>query len=152
MEHRLYRSRSDRMISGVCGGLGEYLGLDSTWIRLAFLAFSLAGGAGFLVYILMLIVVPENPDQLPASTTSLAQPDQQPGAEPTTGEPGPGLPDPNRTRNVMVFGGIVLVAGVILLLRNLGFGLFDWFDGDLLWPILLIAGGGLLLWRYVRQQ
>ncbi len=152
MEHRLYRSRSDRMISGVCGGLGEYLGLDSTWIRLAFLAFSLAGGAGFLVYILMLIVVPENPTQLPATGVSLVVSDQQPGQEALPGDAGPGLPDANRTRNVMVFGGIVVVAGVILLLRNLGFGLFDWFDGDLLWPILLIAGGGLLLWRYAKQQ
>ncbi len=152
MEHRLYRSRSDRMISGVCGGLGEYLGLDSTWIRLAFLAFSLAGGAGFLVYILMVIVVPENPNQLPATGVSLVVSDQQPGQEALPGDAAPGLPDANRTRNVMVFGGIVLIAGVILLLRNLGFGLFDWFDGDLLWPILLIAGGGLLLWRYAKQQ
>lgn len=152
MEHRLYRSRSDRMVGGVCGGLGEYLGLDSTWIRLAFLAFSLAGGAGLLVYILMLIVVPENPNQLPATGASLVVSDQQPGQEALPGEAGPSLPDANRTRNVMVFGGIVLAAGVILLLRNLGFGLFDWFDGDLLWPLLLIAGGGLLLWRYAKQQ
>lgn len=152
MEHRLYRSRTNRMVSGVCGGLGEYLGLDPTWIRLAFLAFILAGGAGILVYILMLIVVPENPNQLPSTESSLVLSDQQPGTESAPGEAGPSLPDSDRARNAMLFGGVVLAAGVILLLRNLGLSMFSWFDGDLLWPLLLIAGGGLLLWRYVKQQ
>lgn len=151
MEHRLYRSRTNRMVSGVCGGLGEYLGLDPTWIRLAFLAFTLAGGAGILIYILMLIIVPENPNQV-AAPTSLAVSDQQPGSEPGSGDADSMLPEAERTRNAVLFGAIIIVAGAFLLLRNLGLGLFDWFDGDFLWPLLLIAGGGLLLWRYIRQE
>lgn len=151
MEHRLYRSRTNRMVSGVCGGLGEYLGLDPTWIRLAFLAFTLAGGAGILIYILMLIIVPENPNQV-ATPTSLAVSDQQPGSEPGPDDAGSMLPEAERTRNAVLFGAIIIVAGAFLLLRNLGLGLFEWFDGDFLWPLLLIAGGGLLLWRYIRQE
>ena len=58
---RLYRSRSDRMISGIAGGLGEYLNVDSTIVRLLFVFFALAGGPGLLVYIVMLLVVPEEP-------------------------------------------------------------------------------------------
>lgn len=145
MEHRLYRSRADRMISGVCGGLGEYLGLDPTWIRLAFLAVTLAGGAGILIYILMLIIVPENPNQLPTTQSSLVISEQQPGADSAA-------PEAERSRNAMIFGAIIIVTGLVLLLRNLGLGLFEWFDGDFLWPLLLIAGGGLLLWRYIRQD
>ena len=152
MNHRLYRSRNDRMIGGVCGGLGQYLGLDSTWIRLIFLAFVLAGGAGLLVYILMLIVVPENPDQLPSTDASLMTTSQTPGTDAPIADASPDQPAPDRARNAMLFGGLVLLAGVVLLLRNLGFGLFDWFDGDLFWPLVLIAGGGLMLWRYVKQQ
>ncbi|MFN2146587.1 MAG: PspC domain-containing protein [Anaerolineales bacterium] len=58
---RLYRSRSDRMVAGVAGGLAEYLNIDSTIVRLLFVFFALAGGPGLLVYIVMLLVVPEEP-------------------------------------------------------------------------------------------
>ena len=60
---RLYRSREDRMISGVCGGLGEYLSIDATIIRLIFVITALWGGAGLIVYIVMLLVVPEEPTE-----------------------------------------------------------------------------------------
>lgn len=55
---KLYRSLKDRMIAGVCGGLGEYFGIDSTWVRLLFLLCLLLGGSALLVYIVMWIVVP----------------------------------------------------------------------------------------------
>lgn len=54
---RLYKSRNNRMLSGVCGGLGEYLGVDPTLIRLLYL-FS---GIGIIVYIIMAIVIPDAP-------------------------------------------------------------------------------------------
>ena len=59
---RLYRSTSDRMFAGICGGLGEYFGVDSTWVRLIFVFGSIfTGSALFWAYIIMLIVVPEEP-------------------------------------------------------------------------------------------
>jgi phage shock protein PspC (stress-responsive transcriptional regulator) len=58
---RLYRSRDDRMIGGVCGGLGEYLNVDSTLIRLLFALFALTAGSGLLAYIIMLLIIPEEP-------------------------------------------------------------------------------------------
>lgn len=58
---RLYRSRRDRMIGGVCGGLGEYLGIDPTIVRLLFILFGLGGGSAILAYLILLIVVPEEP-------------------------------------------------------------------------------------------
>ncbi|MDZ7844255.1 MAG: PspC domain-containing protein [Anaerolineales bacterium] len=62
---KLYRSREDRMIAGVCGGLGDYFNLDPTLFRLAFVLgfFSTASGM-FWVYLIMMIVVPE---EVPAS-------------------------------------------------------------------------------------
>lgn len=55
---KLYRSLKDRMIAGVCGGLGDFFGVDSTWIRLLFLLCLLLGGSALLVYIVMWVVVP----------------------------------------------------------------------------------------------
>jgi len=58
---KLYRSRTDRMIAGVCGGLGEYLNVDPTLIRLIFVFAALLGGPGIIIYIGWLLVVPEEP-------------------------------------------------------------------------------------------
>ena len=58
---KLYRSRTDRMIAGVCGGLGEYLSVDPTLIRLNFVFAALLGGPGIIIYIVWLLVVPEEP-------------------------------------------------------------------------------------------
>lgn len=58
---RLYRSRENRMIGGVCSGLGEYLTLDPTLVRLLFILFALTGGSGILAYLIMLLVIPEEP-------------------------------------------------------------------------------------------
>jgi phage shock protein C len=55
---KLYRSRKEKMIAGVCGGLGEYFGFDPTWVRLIFLLFLLLGGCAILVYLVMWLIVP----------------------------------------------------------------------------------------------
>jgi phage shock protein C len=58
---KLYRSRKDRIIGGVCGGLGEYLSMDPTVIRILYILFALTGGSGILVYLILLLVIPEEP-------------------------------------------------------------------------------------------
>ena len=58
---KLYRSEDDRMMAGVAGGLGEFLDIDSTIIRLIFAFSILLGGTGLLVYAVMWLVVPESP-------------------------------------------------------------------------------------------
>ncbi len=58
---KLYRSRKERMIAGVCGGLAEHFGMDPTWMRLIFILFLLLGGSALLVYIIMWLVVPLEP-------------------------------------------------------------------------------------------
>jgi phage shock protein C len=58
---RLYRSRTERLIGGVCGGLAQYFNMDPTIVRLLFLLLLFAGGAAFLIYIIMWIIVPLEP-------------------------------------------------------------------------------------------
>jgi len=56
---RLYRSRDDRMVAGVCAGLAEYVDIDPTIVRLLFVLGLFAGGATFWAYLVMMMVVPE---------------------------------------------------------------------------------------------
>ncbi len=58
---KLYRSKTDRKIAGVCGGLGEYFQMDSIFFRILFVVVVLLGGMGILVYFIMWIMVPVNP-------------------------------------------------------------------------------------------
>ncbi|MCK6522957.1 PspC domain-containing protein [Myxococcota bacterium] len=58
-EKKLVRSRQNKMIAGVCGGLGAYLGVDPTLVRVAFVLIGLFGGAAGLAYILLWIFVTE---------------------------------------------------------------------------------------------
>ena len=62
IDKKLYRQREDRKIAGVCGGLAEYLNIDSTVVRLIWLIALICGGFGFIIYIIAWIVMPEKPD------------------------------------------------------------------------------------------
>lgn len=56
---KLYRSKTDKRLAGVCGGLGEYFGIDSTLVRLGFALFTLAGGSGLFIYLIAALIIPE---------------------------------------------------------------------------------------------
>ncbi|MCL9684565.1 PspC domain-containing protein [Legionella maioricensis] len=58
---RLFRSRYNRRIAGVCGGLGEYFNIDPVWIRIFFVALFLAGGAAFIAYVILWLMMPLEP-------------------------------------------------------------------------------------------
>ncbi len=58
---RLYRSRTERQIAGVCGGLGNYLGIDPTVVRLLFILGLVFVGGTLLAYLVLAIVIPEEP-------------------------------------------------------------------------------------------
>ncbi|MFV2016490.1 MAG: PspC domain-containing protein, partial [Candidatus Heimdallarchaeota archaeon] len=58
---KLYRSRRNRTIAGVCGGIGEYFDIDPTLIRLLWILFILAGGSGILAYLIAIVLIPESP-------------------------------------------------------------------------------------------
>ena len=56
---KLYRSKEERVIGGVCGGIAEYLNVDPTLIRVLWVLGSLAWGAGILAYLIAWIIIPE---------------------------------------------------------------------------------------------
>ena len=58
---RLWRSRKDRKIAGVCGGLADYFMVDPFWIRIIFVVFFLAGGAAFIAYVILWLIIPLEP-------------------------------------------------------------------------------------------
>ena len=61
MEKRLYKSNTNKVIDGVCGGIGEYFNIDPTLVRLAWVVFCALGGSGLLAYIIMVLIIPRQP-------------------------------------------------------------------------------------------
>jgi phage shock protein C len=58
---RLYRSKTDRMIGGICGGLAQYLAVDSTIVRLVFLLLFFVGGSAIPIYLILWVITPLEP-------------------------------------------------------------------------------------------
>ncbi len=88
MNTQFVRSKSDKMIGGVCGGLARYFGIDSTIVRLVFVL-AVLSGVSPLIYLVLWIVMPE---EKPLAATPAALPDHPRGVEewkydPYTGEP-----------------------------------------------------------------
>jgi phage shock protein PspC (stress-responsive transcriptional regulator) len=119
MEKKLYRSKKNRMIAGVCGGLGEYFNIDPTIMRLAAVALIFASGAGLIAYIIGWIIIPERKEE-------------ETGAE---------VPVSSESTAKLLPGLILIVVGVVFLINNL----FFWFHFSLLWPLILIALGIFIL-------
>ncbi len=154
---RLMRSRNEKILGGVAGGIARYLAIDPVIVRLAFIAFGLAGVGVILYPILWLIMPTEGAD---GANHVYVAPDstvRRPRYDPMSGEPTgeeeipinnvvPPTPDPVATaqRNQKLAYALVIV-GVLFLLSNvLGLGVLI---GKLLFPALLIGAGIYLLGR-----
>lgn len=129
---KLYRSRSDTMIAGVCGGLGQYLGLDSTWVRLFFVLMLFFNGLGFWMYLVLALVMPRVP-----AGEEIIQP----------AEPWQSNPD-----SVKIIGGALVVVGLIAFFSNLNIHWLSWINYRNLWPAALIVVGGLMLLKVFRKE
>lgn len=127
---KLMRSRDDRVIAGVCGGLGEYLGVDAVLVRIAALILLFAGGAGFVLYVIGWIVMPEKPVTLTDGEAAAA-----PAA---TGE---------RTSGALVLGLVFVALGAFFLIDN---AFPDFLSWNYIWPVALI-GVGLAVILRARQ-
>ena len=67
MQRKLVRSQTDSMLAGVCGGLGEYLNVDPTLVRLFFVLLALTGGHGVLLYLILCVIMPPASQAQPTS-------------------------------------------------------------------------------------
>ncbi len=128
MTPRLYRSRTDAMLGGVCGGIARYLGVDVTLVRLVAVLLVLGNGIGVLPYLLLWIIVPLEP---------LADADARPAGAALGSNP----------RAWTIVGLALLVVGALSLLDQVNLRWFHWFEWDMVWPVVLIIGGAALLWR-----
>ena len=154
MEKRLYRSRSDRMLEGVCGGLAKYFDIDPTIVRIIAVLSVFVGGLGILAYIIMAIIVPlegtkvttpeetvrENVEEMKETASELGREIRST----FTGEEGESeevAKARHRRRNL--FGIILIVFGVVFLLGS--FNLFWWLHWGNLWPLILVAIGVLII-------
>ena len=64
MEKKLYRSKTEKKIAGVCGGLAKFLNIDVTIVRLIWALVSVFAGAGLIAYLVCALVIPEEPDYI----------------------------------------------------------------------------------------
>ena len=155
MSTRLERSNANKVVAGVCGGIGEYLQVDPTLVRVFFVVGTIVtGGLGLLAYIVLIVLMPLPGQPAPFVKTSGVSTSTLEGA--ATGEPAATAPavappaDPEAAERRRAAFGLVLIAlGAIFLFGNAGvFRIVRW---DLAWPLVLIAIGALLLAQRVRR-
>ena len=150
MSGRLERSRTNRVISGVCGGIAEYLDIDATFVRVVMVILAFPFGIGVLIYFVLLFLMP-NPGEATPFVRSAAT-DQTVAVDPANPvtPAAPRIVDPmvvERRRNGI---GLLLVAvGVVFLLGNMG--AFRFIDWHYIWPLVLIALGVYLVAQRTRQ-
>ncbi len=117
---RLERSRSDRMLAGVSGGLARYFGIHPAFYRVGFVVLALIGGAGILIYLAAALVIPDEGKEDSIASAALRE---------------------RRNHPLTVIAlGIAAVAAAVLLSR-----VSLWPSGDAAWMLLLISGGAVFL-------
>lgn len=140
--NRLYRIRKEAMLGGVCAGLAEYLNIDVTIVRIFFLLFTLTGGMGVGIYLLLWILLPVKDE--PDSQADFGDRARRMGEE--FGE-AMRRSDANRSRLV---GIALLLVGVYFLLQSLNIPWLHFLRGEVVWAGLLIVAGVALLTRSLR--
>lgn len=119
VDRRLHRSRRDRMLGGVCGGIARHLDVDPMLLRIAAVALALSGGLGVLAYLLAWIVIPDAADDEPERPPARA----------------------DRHAVAVAVGAALVGLGALLILRQWlpGFG------AEMFWPLVVVATGVLVL-------
>lgn len=140
---KLYRSEKNKWMAGVLGGLGEYLDVDATLLRIAYIVFTIASaGAGIIGYILAVIIIPKPPmgyqPPSPADTEGGSTPMSETSSTQSTA----------RSNNAPMVVGIILVGlGVLFLFNN-----FIDIRWHLFWPAILIVIGLVLLGKALMGE
>ena len=153
---RFYRSRTEKVFAGVCGGLAEYFDTDPILVRLLFLALIIVAGGGFLAYIILWIITPEKPIDFSQSqnsptmeNTQSSNEEPQGSQEKTKNDPFHYPPHKHRDRGNLIGGLVLITLGVLFLadefIPNVSFS-------DL-WPIILVViGAGLIINNFTGRK
>jgi phage shock protein C len=148
---RLYRSRTDRMLAGVAGGMADYFDLDPSVVRVVWALLVVALGAGILLYIVAAIVIPEEPMGAPAVGDTMAS-DASGSTSGAMGGPAPyprsGRGGHRESSGAIVFGVVLVVAGAWFLLRQY----IPTLDDRFVWPSVLVVIGIFLIAGAMRRR
>ena len=152
MREKLYRSRTDSMIAGVCGGLAEHFGLDSSLVRIIFVLLVLVPPClGILIYLAMWLIVPRAGAETTPQETVRAGAAEIAEKARAVGEEVRSTVHRSRVTPGTILGLVFVVLGVAFLLVNLGFLWASWI-WRLLWPGLLLVVGLALLLRHLWRD
>jgi len=155
MSTKLYRSETERMIAGVCGGLAHYLNIDVTLVRIFFVVLALGDGAGVLIYLLLWLIMPAAATEAVSladniRSSAMEMRDKALGAGEEIGSI---ANNQERRRNTgTILGASLIIVGFIALLDAINIPWLWWLDFDILWPALLVIGGIVVLARALQQQ
>ncbi|MGE5578258.1 MAG: PspC domain-containing protein [Syntrophothermus sp.] len=143
MSRRLYRSKTDRIIGGVAGGLADYFEIDVTLVRLLWVIAVFLGGTGVLAYLAAWLIIPPAPESPSERQDSEASPieagQSYAGDQDHTEVHGYNRYSSEYRRRT--FGWILVILGILFLVRNY----WPWVDLDLFWPVILVVLGVVMI-------
>ena len=151
MEKKLYRDTHNKVIGGVCAGLAEYFNIDVSIVRLIFVASLLLKGGGFLLYLVLLIVLPKKPYFFNDPTVDYKVP---PFGDAFNQPFGDNFKAPfvekKKSNGSVIAGSILIVLGTIFLINQ--FDLLPDIDFSRLWPVILIIVGLSFLFSRKKSE
>lgn len=146
---KLFRSKSNELIGGVCGGLAAYFNTDPILFRILFVVAFIFGGSGFLIYIVLWIAVPQEPDAYTMNATKNDNNmDENTSSYQTEEKPKPKNDKPDRSDGNL-WGGLILIALGAIFLIDRFVPRIDFGD---LWPVILIVVGIILVSKAYQKQ
>ena len=152
MSNKLYRSQTNKMLGGVCGGLAKYLNIDVTIVRLFFIILTFLGGFGPLIYFIMWIVVPlENYTYQDTHPERFDGEDIKERAGMMRDDFISAVKQPNQNAARLI-GIALVVAGGFFLLRQLDLPWLNWLNSGVVWAALILLAGIALLIRGTRKD
>lgn len=142
MNNRLFRSESNRVLAGVCGGLGAYFGVDPTWVRLIFILLALPGvGIGFLLYLVLWVILPLESQPATTGRTEIGQQVRAMGEDVRAA-----FQNAHPQRG-LIAGAAMVLLGFWFLLDQMHLTHLFWLRPGIFWPVVLIAAGAVILLR-----
>lgn len=141
---KIYRSDSEYMIAGVCGGLGEYFQVDTTLIRIIFVLLAFGGGAGIIIYLILAFIIPKKNGSNKVNIEENIENVTEDIAKNISSKAKKVKIEINRSKKINVFGLILIILGIMFLWNTFGFFKID---SEILWPSLLIILGFSILFK-----
>jgi len=140
---KLYRSKTNRVIFGVCGGLGEYFETDPLIVRILFVILSLINGAGIIAYLILAVVVPEDDKEKKAKKNGNTVEDVQEKTQELAEE----LKSGNWLKSTKnIFGLVIVLIGLNVLFEQIfQYSPFSWINWGIVWGLIIILIGSRII-------